>query len=148
MRLLACLLATAILGAAELPLTGTWIGAKPALPAGGTVVVAIFDRTGTCCGGPVAALAGLANLRDSLKDRTAVSLIGIDSTPGVTAETATAAVTQYAIAGIPLLVDPARATGQALQVETGVTMRYVLAKPDGTRAVLASPAQVRKALAP
>lgn len=144
--LLLCLLAGAGLAAAELPLTGTWIGDKPTLAADATVVIALFDRSGTCCGGPVAALAGLANLRDTLKDRSGVRLLAVDATPGTTVELTTAAVSQFKIEGIPLLVDPQRATGTALKVEGGMTMRYVVARKDGTTQVVASPAQVRKLL--
>lgn len=148
MRILLCLLLTIIAtAAAELPLSGTWLGDKPTLAADSTVVIAIFDRNGTCCGGPVAALAGLANLRDTLKDRSGVRLLAIDSTPGVTVALATAAVTEFKIDGIPILLDPTRTSGTALAVESDVTMRYVISKKDGTRQVLASPAQVRKALA-
>jgi hypothetical protein len=145
MRHLLLLLACAALTAADL--TGTWIGDKPLLAADATLVIAIYDRTGTCCGGPPAALAGLANLRDTLKERSGVRLIAVDSTPGATVELATAAVTEFKIAGIPILVDPARATGTALGVEGGMTMRYVVRKKDGTSKIAASPAQVRKALA-
>lgn len=146
MRALLCLLVAAVLGAAELPLTGTWIGDKPALAADATVVVAIFDRHGTCCGGPVAALAGLANLRDTLAKRSGVRLVAVDATPGVTVALATAAVGEFKIDGIPLLVDPTRATGTALAVDSDVTMRYVICRTDGSRVIAASPAQVRKVL--
>lgn len=147
MRLLLLLLASAALAAADLTLTGTWIGDKPVLAADATLVIAVYDRTGTCCGGPPAALAGLANLRDTLKERSGVRLIAVDSTPDTTVELATAAVTEFKIAGIPILVDPARATGTALGVEGGMTMRYVIRTKDGASTIAASPAQVRKALA-
>lgn len=132
--------------AADLPLTGSWAGAKPAIADGACVVIAVYDRSGTCCGGPAAALAGLANLRDSLKDRPATVLIAVDSTKDVSVATAQAGAAEFKLEGIPLLVDPARATGNAFGAETDVTIRYVVVRPDGKRINLESPAQVRREL--
>jgi hypothetical protein len=140
------ILLIASLSSAELALTGTWAGAKAELPAGATVVLAIYDRNGTCCGGPAAALAGLGNLRTALKDRADVRLVAIDVTVGATAEQATAAAAQHHTDGIPLLVDGARATATTLGVEIDMTMTYVLCRADSAREVSHSPSQVKKKL--
>lgn len=141
--LFACVLA---LPAADLALTGTWVGAQPTIAAGSTVVLAMYDRNGTCCGGPAAALAGLGNLRTSLAAASGVQLIAVDVTAGATAEQATAAAQLHHTDGIPLLVDAARATAATLGVQLEMTMTYVVRKPDGSHAEVFSPAQVRKQL--
>ncbi len=134
------------LSAADLALTGTWAGAKPELPAGSTVVLAMYDRNGTCCGGPAAALAGLGNLRTALKDKSGVSLVAVDVTAGATAEQATAAATLHQTDGIPLLVDGERKTAVGLGLELDMTMTYVIRKADGTKEIVHSPNQVKKKL--
>lgn len=141
-------LATCLATAVELPLTGTWVDAKPVIAADATVVVAVFDRTGTCCGGPAAALSGLVGLRASLADRAGIVVLAVDSTPGVTVETAKTAAAAFGIADFPLLVDPERTTGNALGADTGVTINYVVVKPDGSRFACMAPAKVRRELAP
>ncbi len=140
------LLLVAALTAADLTLTGTWAGPAVTPPAGATVVLAMYDRNGTCCGGPAAALAGLGNLRTSLQGRSDVCLVAIDVTAGATSEQATAAAALYRTDGIPLLVDGARATAAALNVKLEMTMTYVVRKADGTQAVVFSPSLVRKQL--
>jgi peroxiredoxin len=140
------LLAT-VASAAELTLTGTWVGEKPSIPSGSTVVLAFYDMDRTfCCGGPAAALAGLNNLREALAGRKDVVLIAVDVTAGATVETATAHATEHRTTGVPLLVDAARATatGQSLEIE--MVMNYLVLKPDGTRETAFSPNIVRKQL--
>jgi hypothetical protein len=133
-----------VLAAAELPLSGTWTAAKPAMPADATVVLAMYDRNGTCCGGPAAALAGLGNLRVALADKPGITLIAVDVTAEATTESATAAAALHHTDGIPLLVDAPRATAKALQVELEMTMTYVIRHSDGTQDVVFSPNQVKK----
>lgn len=136
----------AVLSSAELTLTGTWAGAKAELPAGSTVILALYDRDGTCCGGPAAALAGLGNLSLAVQAKAEVRLVAIDVTVGATAEQAMAAAALYHIEGIPLLVDGGRATATALGVEIDMTMTYVIRKADGSQEVVHSPNQVKKRL--
>ena len=135
-----------VLSSAELTLTGTWAGAKAELPAGATVVLAVYDRDGTCCGGPAAALAGLGNLHTALNGKTDVRLVAIDVTVGATTEQATAAAGLHHTEGIPLLVDGARTTATALSLKIDMTMTYVIRKPDGTQEVVHSPNQVKRRL--
>jgi len=132
--------------AAELALHGSWAGAKAELPANVTVVLAMYDRNGTCCGGPAAALAGLGNLRLAMKDRSDVRIVAIDVTAGATVQQATAAALLHQTDGIPLLVDGGRATAKALAVELDMTMTYVIRKADGTHDVVHSPNLVKKQL--
>lgn len=148
MRPLLILLSAVALAAAELPLAGTWVGDKPALAADATVVLAMYNRAGTCCGGPAAVLAGLGNLRTSLDQakRADVRLIAVDVTTGGTAEQAKAMLVQHQLEALPLLIDAERATPKTLKIEIEMTMTYVIAKPDGTRETVFSPAQVRKKL--
>ncbi len=145
--LLLLVLLTANLVSAELVLSGTWASAKIVPTAGGTVVLAMYDRNGTCCGGPAAALAGLGNLRTALRNRSGVQIIAIDITAGATAEQALAAATLHQVDDLPLLVDGDRATAKALAVETDMTMTYVVRGPDGTHEVVHSPNLVKKRLA-
>jgi len=140
-----CLLISA-LSSAELALIGTWAGAKAELPGSATVVLAMYDRNGTCCGGPAAALAGLGNLRSALKDAATVRLIAGYVTAGATVEQATAAATTYRTADLPLLVDSGRKTAVALGLELDMTMTYVIRKADGSQDVVHSPSQVKKKL--
>jgi hypothetical protein len=146
MRIILLLVLVAVLVAAELPLAGTWTGTKPAIPADGTVVLAMYDRNGTCCGGPAAALAGLGNLRVALADKPGITLIAVDVTAEATPEAATAAAALHHTDGIPLLVDAPRATAKALQVDLEMTMTYVVRRADGTQDVVFSPNQVKKTL--
>jgi hypothetical protein len=145
-RSVALLLLAVVAFAADVPLSGTWAGDKPVMAAGGTVVLAMYDRQGTCCGGPAAALAGLGNLRTALKDRTDVTLVAVDVSADATVETATAAAALHHTDGIPLLVDAERVSAKAMAVDIDMTMTYVLRKADGTQTVLHSPNQVKKAL--
>lgn len=140
------LILVATLAAAELPLTGTWAGAKAELPGDATVVLALYDRDGSCCGGPAAALAGLGNLRTALKDRSGIRLVAVDVTKAATVEQATAAAALHHTDGIPLLVDGPRATAAALGVEIDMTMTYIICLADGSREVSHSPNQVKKKL--
>jgi hypothetical protein len=144
MRTLLLFVFVAVLTATELPLSGVWTGAKPAIPAEATVVLAMYDRNGTCCGGPAAALAGLGNLRVALADKPGITLIAVDVTAEATPEAATAAAALHHTDGIPLLVDAPRATAKALQVELEMTMTYVIRRADGTQDVVFSPNQVKK----
>jgi hypothetical protein len=127
-------------------LSGTWVGTQPTLPATGAVVMAMYDRNGTCCGGPAAALAGLANLQTALSGRTDVALLAVDVTTGATPELAAAAAKQHHVETLPLLVDAARASAKAMAVEIDMTMTYVVRKSDGTQEVVHSPARVKKVL--
>ncbi len=140
------LVLVATLASAELTLTGTWAGAKAELPSNATVVLALYDRDGSCCGGPAAALAGLGNLRTALKDRADIRLVAVDVTKAATVEQATAAAALHYTDGIPLLVDGSRATAAALGVEIDMTMTYIIRLADGTREVSHSPNQVKKKL--
>ncbi len=135
-----------VAGAAEPVLSGSWVGDKPAIAADAVTVLAMYDRNGTCCGGPAAALAGLGNLRTALKERSGVVLVAVDVTTGATPEQATAAAKLHFTDGIPLLVDGERATAKALAVEIDMTMTYVIRQADGTQAVVFSPNQVKKKL--
>ena len=146
LRLLLALSLSLSASAADLVLSGTWAGAKPELPAAGPVVLAMYDRNGTCCGGPAAALAGLANLRAALPAVGGPVLVAVDVTAGATPEQATAAASLHRTDGIPLLVDPARATAAGLGVTLDMTMTYVVRKADGGIEVVHSPAQVRRKL--
>ena len=134
------------LASAEPTLTGTWAGAKPELPAGATVVLAVYDREGTCCGGPAAALAGLGSLRTALQGQAGVCLVAVDVTKAATAEQATAAAALHHADGIPLLVDGPRTTAAALGVEIDMTMTYIICRADGAREVVHSPNQVKRKL--
>lgn len=136
----------AVLGAAELPLAGEWAGAKPEIAADATVVLAMIDRNGTCCGGPAAALAGLGNLRSAAAGKPGIALVAVDITAGATAEQAVAAARLHHVDGLPLLVDGARATAKALQVEVDMTMTYVIRRPDGGQDVVFSPNQAKRKL--
>lgn len=140
------LVLAATLASAELTLTGTWAGAKAELPGNATVVLALYDRDGSCCGGPAAALAGLGNLRTALKDRADIRLVAVDVTMAATVEQATAAAALHHTDGIPLLVDGPRATAAALGVDIDMTMTYIICLADGTREVSHSPNQVKKKL--
>lgn len=146
MRILLSFFAVAILSAAELPLAGTWAGDKPATPADATVVLAMIDRNGTCCGGPAAAMAGLGNLRSALSGKTGIVLITVDITAGATAAQAVEAARLHHVDGLPLLLDGARATAKAMQVDVDMTMTYVIRRPDGSQDVVFSPNQARKKL--
>ncbi len=140
------LVLVATLSAAELALTGTWAGPKAELPAGSTVVLALYDRDGTCCGGPAAALAGLGNLRTAVQAKADLRLVAIDVTAGATVEQATAAAALHHTEGIPLLVDGGRTTATALGVEIDMTMTYVIRSADGKQEVVHSPNLVKKRL--
>lgn len=144
--LLLAVLAGAVLSAADPALAGTWVGPAPELAGGGPLVLAMIDRNGTCCGGPAAAFAGLANLRAALKDRPDIRLVAVDVTPDGTAEQAAAAAQANRVEGLPLLVDAARANAAAMQVPIEMTMTYIVQKADGAREVVHSPGLVRKAL--
>lgn len=146
MRILLIILAAAVLAAADTPLAGTWAGDKPAMPADATVVLAMLDRNGTCCGGPLAAMAGLGNLRSALAGRPGIVLVEVDVTAGGTTAQAVEAAAANRLDGLPLLVDGDRATAKALNVELEMTMTYVVRRPDGTQDVVYSPNQVRKKL--
>lgn len=139
-------LALSAAGAAEPALTGTWVGDKPIIASGAVTVLAMYDRNGTCCGGPAAALAGLGNLRTALKERSSVVLVAVDVTAGATAEKAGEAAKLHHTDGIPLLVDGDRATAKAMTVEIDMTMTYVIRQDDGTQVVVHSPNQVKKKL--
>lgn len=138
--------AVSMAGAAEPVLTGTWVGDKPTIIANAITVLAVYDRNGTCCGGPAAALAGLGNLRTALKDRSGVVLVAVDVTSDATPELAAAAAKQYATEGISLLVDGPRATAKAMSVEIDMTMTYIIRQADGTQEIVHSPNQVKKKL--
>lgn len=140
------LLCLSALGAAEPVLTGTWVGDKPAIAADAVTVLAMYDRNGTCCGGPAAALAGLGNLRTALQGKAGVMLVAVDVTAEATPEKADAAAKLHHTDGIPLLVDAARATAKAMTVDIDMTMTYVIRKADGTQEVVHSPNQVKKKL--
>lgn len=147
LRLLALsVLTLSMAGAAEPVFTGAWVGDKPTIAANAVTVLAVYDRNGTCCGGPAAALAGLGNLRTALKDRSGVVLVAVDVTADATSELAAAAAKQYATEGIPLLVDGARATAKAMSVEIDMTMTYIIRQADGSQEVVHSPNQVKKKL--
>jgi len=142
----ALIIATATVSGADLVLTGTWAGAKAEIPADNTVVLAMYDRNGTCCGGPAVVLAGLGNLRTALKDTAKVVLVAVDVTADATAEQATAAAALHHTDGIPLLIDGARATAGSFGLTLEMTMTYVIRRADGTHETAFSPAQVRKKL--
>lgn len=91
-------------------------------------------------------MAGLAGLRDSLKEQKSVVLVVIDETPGATKDSTSAAVTKYKLEGLPVLIDEKKATGTALTAETDNSISYVVVKPDGSKKVLGSPGAVKKAL--
>ncbi|MBN8524876.1 MAG: hypothetical protein J0M02_06055 [Planctomycetes bacterium] len=146
MRFLIPLLALVAASAADLPLAGAWAGDKPAIAPDSTVVLAMIDRNGTCCGGPAAALAGLGNLRTALASKPGIVLVEIDVTAGATAAQAVEAAKLHHVDGLPLLVDGERATAKALQVEIDMTMTYVVRKADGGQEVVFSPNQVKKKL--
>lgn len=146
MRFLIPLLAFVAASAADLPLAGTWAGDKPAIAADSTVVLAMIDRNGTCCGGPAAALAGLGNLRSALAGKAGIVLVEVDVTAGATAAQAVEAARLHHVDGLPLLVDGERATAKALSVEIDMTMTYVVRRPDGAQEVVFSPNQVKKKL--
>lgn len=145
-RLSALLILAWSAAAAEPVLTGTWVGDKPAIASDAVTVLAMYDRNGTCCGGPAAALAGLGNLRTALKDRSGMVLVAVDVTAGATAEKAGEAAKLHHTDGIPLLVDGDRATAKAMTVEIDMTMTYVIRQADGTQVVVHSPNQVKKKL--
>ena len=91
-------------------------------------------------------MAGLAGLRDALKEQKDVILVVVGETPGATKDTSSAAVATYKLEGLPVLIDENKATGTALTAETDSSISYVVIKPDGSKKVLGSPSAVKKAL--